>query len=327
MWPVGFDGRPADTSNYKSKWPPLFLMKGNEKWIPINTLEDQSTLTERYTIAAENFIKKNKNKAFFLYLPHSMPHVPINASPAFRGKSKQGLYGDVIQEIDASVGRILKTVKESGLDQNTIIIFSSDNGPWLNFGNHAGSTGGLREGKGTSFEGGQRVPGIIRWKGTIQPNVISNQLASTIDIFPTIAAITHTKLPNKKIDGVSILPILQGDKNASPRKTFLYYYRRNSLEAVRIDNWKLVLEHPSLSYLHQLPGMNGFPGTTPENVPMPMALYDLRRDPGENYDVKELHPDIMKKLQNLAEDARADLGDDLQKRIGAHNRPVGKINL
>ena len=327
MWPVGYDGKPADSNSYKSKWPPLFVMKDNEKWIPINTLEDQSTLTERYTVAAESFIKKNKNKPFFLYLPHSMPHVPINASPAFRGKSKQGLYGDVIQEIDASVGRILKTVKEAGLDQNTIIIFSSDNGPWLNFGNHAGSTGGLREGKGTSFEGGQRVPGIIRWKGTIQPNVISNQLASTIDILPTIAAITHTELPNKKIDGVSILPILQGDKNASPRKTFLYYYRRNSLEAVRIDNWKLVLEHPSRSYLHQLPGMNGFPGPTPEDIPMPMALYDLRRDPGENYDVKELHPEIMKKLLALAEEARVDLGDDLQKRIGANNRAVGKINL
>ena len=327
MWPVNYDGKPADSSSYKSKWPPLFVMKDNEKWIPINTLEDQSTLTEHYTVAAENFITKNKNKPFFLYLPHSMPHVPINASAAFKGKSKQGLYGDVIQEIDASVGRILKTVKEAGLDQNTIIIFSSDNGPWLNFGNHAGSTGGLREGKGTSFEGGQRVPGIVRWKGTIQPNVISNRLASTIDILPTIAAITHTALPNKKIDGVSILPILQGDKNASPRKTFLYYYRRNSLEAVRIDNWKLVLEHPSRSYLHQLPGMNGLPGPTPEDVPMPMALYDLRRDPGENYDVKELHPDIMKKLQALVEEARADLGDDLQKRIGANNRPVGKINL
>ena len=325
MWPVTYDGKPADSTSSKSKLPQLPLIKNNDKWIEIKTLEDQSTLTERYTTAAEAFIKKNKNKPFFLYLPHSMPHVPINASPAFRGKSKQGLYGDVIQEIDASVGRILKTIKENGLDNNTIVIFTSDNGPWINYGNHAGSTGGLREGKGTSFEGGQRVPGIIRWKGTIQPNVVSNQLASTIDLFPTIAEITKTSLPNKKIDGVSILPILQGDKNATPRKTFLYYYRKNSLEAVRIDNWKLVLAHPSRSYLNQLPGMNGYPGKAPEDVYMPMALYDLRRDPAENYDIKDLHPDILKKLQALAEEARADLGDDLQKRTGANNRAVGKI--
>lgn len=325
MWPVTYDGKPAESGSNKSKFPQLPLMKDNEKWIEIKTLDDQATLTERYTTAAENFIKKNKNRPFFLYLPHSMPHVPINASPAFRGKSKQGLYGDVIQEVDASVGRILKTLKENGLDNNTIVIFTSDNGPWINFGNHAGSSGGLREGKGTSFEGGQRVPGIIRWKGTIQPNIVSNQLASTIDLFPTIAAITKTTLPNKKIDGVSILPILQGDKNATPRKTFLYYYRRNSLEAVRIDNWKLVFAHPSRSYLNQLPGMDGFPGSAPEDVNMPMALYDLRRDPAENYDIKELHPDIVKKLQALAEEARADLGDDLQKRTGANNRAVGKI--
>lgn len=325
MWPVNYDGTPADSTSSKSKLPQLPLIKNNDKWLEIKTLEDQSTLTERYTTAAEAFIKKNKNKPFFLYLPHSMPHVPINASPAFRGKSKQGLYGDVIQEIDASVGRILKTIKENGLDNNTIVIFTSDNGPWINYGNHAGSTGGLREGKGTSFEGGQRVPGIIRWKGTIQPNIVSNQLASTIDLFPTIAAITKASLPNKKIDGVSILPILQGDKNATPRKTFLYYYRKNSLEAVRINNWKLVFAHPSRSYLNQLPGMNGYPGKAPEDVAMPLALYDLRRDPAENYDIKDMHPDIVKKLQALAEEARADLGDDIQKRTGANNRAVGKI--
>jgi len=325
MWPVNYDGTPADSTSSKSKLPQLPLIKNNDKWLEIKTLEDQSTLTERYTTAAEAFIKKNKNKPFFLYLPHSMPHVPINASPAFRGKSKQGLYGDVIQEIDASVGRILKTIKENGLDNNTLVIFTSDNGPWINYGNHAGSTGGLREGKGTSFEGGQRVPGIIRWKGTIQPNIVSNQLASTIDLFPTIAAITKTSLPNKKIDGVSILPILQGDKNATPRKTFLYYYRKNSLEAVRIDNWKLVFAHPSRSYLNQLPGMNGYPGKAPEDVAMPLALYDLSRDPAENYDIKDMHPDIVKKLQALAEEARADLGDDIQKRTGANNRAVGKI--
>lgn len=325
MWPMDYDGTPAKPENFKSKHPILPLIKDNDKVAEIKTLEDQSTLTGIYTDAAISFIKRNKNKPFFLYLAHSMPHVPINASKKFRGTSKQGLFGDVIQEVDDGIGRIMETLKTNGLDKNTIVIFTSDNGPWLNYGNHAGNPGGFREGKGTSFEGGHRVPFIVRWKGNIQAGQICNQLVSAIDILPTIAGICTLQLPENKIDGVSLLPIFKGDMNASPRKNFLYYYRKNSLEAVRRDNWKLVFEHPSRSYLNQVPGKDGYPGNAPENIMMPYALYDLRRDPSEAYDVKDQNPLIVSELNKLAEEARKDLGDDIQNRKGEHVRPVGKL--
>lgn len=325
MWPVDYAGNPAKAGSNKSQTPPLYWIKNDEKVEEIKTLEDQSLITGRITDQAIAFIKKNKSKPFFAYIPSPMPHVPINASKDFRGKSKQGLYGDVIQEIDYSVGRIMKTLKDEGLDKNTLVIFTSDNGPWLNFGNNAGSAGGFREGKGTSFEGGQRVPCIMRWTGTIQPGLVCNQLSSTIDILPTIASLTGTSLSANKIDGVDLSPLINGDMTASPRKNFLYYYRKNSLEAVRIDNWKLVFEHPARSYLNQAPGKDGFPGNAPENVAMPMALYDLRRDPGEAYDVKEFYPQILQELMKLADDARNDLGDDLQNKAGTNNRRPGNI--
>lgn len=325
MWPVDYDGSPAKPGSNKYQFPPLPLIRNNEAIDTIKTLEDQGLLTQKFTDEAINFILRNKKKPFFAYIPHPMPHVPINASPSFRGKSKQGLYGDMIQEVDYNVGRIMEVLKKEGLEKNTIIIFTSDNGPWLNFGNHAGNTGGLREGKGTSFEGGQRVPCIIRWKGKIPAGLVSNQLTSTIDILPTIAKITASSLPERKIDGVDLGDILKGNLQAAPRKTFLYYYRRNSLEAVRRDNWKLVFEHPGRTYLNQAPGNNGYPGIAPENVLVYEALYDLRRDPGEQYDVKSNYPEIVKELKALADEARADLGDDLQKMEGANRRQPGRL--
>lgn len=326
MWPVHYDGTPAKPGTNKYRFPPLPLIRNNAPIDTIRTLEDQAMLTSKLTDEAISFIRRNKKKPFFAYIPHPMPHVPINASAAFRGKSKQGLYGDMIQELDYNVGKIMNALKKEGLEDNTMIIFTSDNGPWLNFGNHSGNTAGLREGKGTSFEGGQRVPCIIRWKGKIPAGLVSNQLASTIDILPTIAKLTGTTLPNKKIDGIDLGEILKGDLQASPRKNFLYYYRKNSLEAVRRDNWKLVFEHESRSYLNQAPGVDGFPGAAPENVKMGEALYDLRRDPGEQYDVKAYFPEIVKELKTLADEARADLGDDLQKIEGANKRQPGKLN-
>jgi len=324
MWPVDYSGAPA-TDGRKDRFPPLYIFEGNEKKIPVNTLNDQGELTKQYTERAVDFIKRKKNKPFFLYLPHSMPHVPINASAQFKGKSKQGLYGDVMMEIDWSVSEIMKAVKANGLDKNTMIIFTSDNGPWLNFGNHAGSTGGLREGKGTSYEGGQRVPCIIRWPGTIKEGLISNSLSSTIDIFPTLADILKLPLPSQKIDGVSLLPILNGNLEAQPRKEFLYYYRANSLEAVRLDDWKLVLPHPGRTYENFDAGMDGFPGKADENFPVKQALFDLRRDPGERYDVQNQFPEIVKELLALADKAREDLGDDILKAEGKNRREAGMV--
>lgn len=322
MWPVDYAGKPS-TDWRKERFPPLYLIEGNEKKIPVESLEDQALLTQKYTQRAVDFISRNKKKPFLLYIAHSMPHVPINASAQFKGKSKQGLYGDVMMEIDWSVGQILKSIHDNALDNNTLVIFTSDNGPWMNFGNHAGSTGGLREAKGSSFEGGMRVPCLMRWQGTISSGLISNSLSSTLDILPTIAELLQLPLPSHKIDGVSLAPIVRGDVSAVPRSEFYYYYRKNNLEAVRRDEWKLVLPHPGRTYENYEPGKDGFPGNVNENFPFGKALYDLRRDPGERYDVKTQFPEIVKELEALAEKAREDLGDDLLQRTGKNVRTAG----
>ncbi len=328
MWPVNYDGTPVTQENHQrpGNYPPLPLIRGNEKTRVIETLKDQAQLTTLYTEYAVDFINRNKQKPFFLYLAHSMVHVPLAVSDKFKGKSKQGLFGDVVMEIDWSVGEILKTLKKNGLTKNTLVIFTSDNGPWINFGNHAGSTGGLREGKGNSFEGGQREPCIMIWPGHIPEGVICNKLASTIDILPTLAAITRSPLPERKIDGVNILPLLLGDENANPRETFLYYYRKNSLEAVRKGTWKLVFAHPGRTYIGFKPGVDGFPGKTNENFPFEECLYDLRRDPGERYNVEEYYPEVVTELKKIADDARIDLGDDIQNIKGLNRRESGRIS-
>jgi arylsulfatase A-like enzyme len=302
------------------------LIEVNEKIKEIKTLDDQSQLTTIYTEKAVKFIAENKKHPFFIYLAHSMPHVPLAVSSKFKGKSEKGLYGDVMMEIDWSVGEIMKTLKENGLEKNTIVIFTSDNGPWLNFGNYAGSTGGLREGKGNVFEGGQRIPCLMQWAGQITPGTICNKLASTIDILPTIAAITKAPLPEKRIDGVNILPLLMDEKNANPREIFLYYYRKNSLEAVRKGTWKLVFAHPGRTYEDFKPGFDGFPGPVNENFHFETALYDLSRDPGERYDVKEYYPEVVTELTKIADEARSDLGDDLMNIKGTNMREPGKEN-
>ena len=228
-------------------------MEDFKKINEIRTLKDQAKLTTLYTEKSVEFINKNKGNPFFLYLPHSMPHVPIAVSDKFEGKSSQGLYGDLMMEIDWSVGEIINALKKNNLEKNTLVIFTSDNGPWLNFGNHAGSAGGLREGKGTSFEGGQRVPTIMKWPKVIPGGSISNKITATIDIFPTIANITSSDLPKHKIDGIDISSILEGNTNAKPRDHLFYYYGKNNLEAIRKDNWKLVFPHETRSYKNVLP--------------------------------------------------------------------------
>ena len=325
MWPVDFDGNQIpDTSDWRKKsYPQLPLIQDLEKIKEIRTLEDQSTLTTLYTEKSVEFINKNKNNPFFLYLPHSMPHVPIAVSNKFNGKSKQGLYGDLMMEIDWSVGEIMNALKKNNIDKNTLLVFTTDNGPWLNFGNHAGSTGGLREGKGTSFEGGQRVPTAMMWPNVIPKGKIVNQIASTIDLLPTITHIVNGNLPKHTIDGVNILSLLEG-KDDNPRDHFLYYYGNNNLEAVRKDNWKLVLPHKSRSYKGVLPGNDGHPGKY-NSIQTGLELYNLRRDPGEEYNVIDLYPEIVKEIQELVEKARRDLGDNLTERKGNNIRSVGTL--
>ncbi len=319
MWPVHYDGTPA-TDWKKDRFPPLPLMEGNESISIIKNHEEQGTLTKQYTQRAVSFIENNRKHPFFLYLPHSMPHVPIAASSGFKGKSKQGPYGDVIMELDWSVGKVLQALKENKLEKNTLVIVTSDNGPWFNYGNHAGSSGGFREGKGTSFEGGHRVPCIVRWPGKLPQGKICNQLCSTLDLFPTLASLSGSSLPQHKIDGIDILSLFMNPEGPSPREVFYYYYRRNALEAVRKGNWKLVLPHPGRSYENQLPGKDGFPGAAPEDVAIAPGLYDLRRDPAERYDVHAANPGIVGELTALAEAARDDLGDDLTGKKGKNVR-------
>lgn len=325
MWPVGYDGLPlTDTANWRRKeFPPLPLIEGNETTRIIRTLDDQAELTGLYTQKAVDFINRKKNQPFFLYLAHSMPHVPLAASSRFKGKSNMGLFGDVIMEIDWSVGEIMKALKKNGIEKNTIIIFTSDNGPWLNFGNHAGNTGGLREGKGASYEGGMKVPFIIRWPTQIKAGTICNKMASTIDLLPTFAAITDGKLPEHKIDGLNILSLFRGEAKADPRQEFYYYYGSNQLEGVRQGNWKLVLPHKGRSYVGFAPGKDGYPGSVNENAESGLALYDLRRDPGERYDVKDTYPEIVASLQKLADKAREDLGDAIKGVKGKNVRKPG----
>jgi arylsulfatase len=309
---------------HKMSYPELPLVKGNNKIRELTTVSDQKGLTTLYTETAVDYINSRKEIPFFLYLAHSMPHVPLAVSEKFAGKSEQGLYGDVVMEIDWSVGQILEALDKNGLTENTLVIFTSDNGPWLNFGEHAGSTGGLREGKGTSFEGGNRVPAIMKWPRTIPEGRINNKLSTTMDILPTIVAITGANLPVERIDGINILPLLQGEERANPRRSMYYYYNENDLEAVRRDNWKLVFPHGHRSYEGVLPGKNGLPGAYNQKETT-LSLFNLRRDPGERYNVKELYPEILLELQELAERAREDLGDDLNNRKGKNRRKHGEL--
>jgi arylsulfatase A-like enzyme len=324
MWPVDYDGKPAtkDKAAWLLRYPPLPLIRGNEKIKEINTLDDQAQLTTMYTEYAVDFINRNKDRPFFLYLAHSMVHVPLAVSDKFKGRSKQGLFGDVVMELDWSVGEVMKALKDNALTENTLVIFTTDNGPWLNFGNHAGSAGGLREGKGCSWEGGQRVPCIMSWPAKIPAGTICNNIASTIDILPTLCSIAGASLPEKRIDGVNILSLMEGDFDSNPRNVFYYYYRRNSLENVRKGQWKLVLPHTFRSYEGKLPGNDGWPGEYSSGK-TGYALYDMRRDPGERYDVKELYPEIVDELKKLAADMRQDLGDENYNMPGINSRKPG----
>lgn len=321
MWPVDFDGRPI-TDGVKTAYPPLPLMEGNAKVDEVRTLADQDKLTTFYTQRAVHFIERHKDHPFFLYVPHSMPHVPLGVSDRFRGKSAQGKYGDVIMEIDWSVGEILQAIRKNGLDDSTLVIFTSDNGPWMNFGNHAGSAGPLREGKGAMWEGGVRVPCVMRWPGRVAPGQECRKLASTIDLLPTIAAICSASLPARKIDGVNILPLLEGDPHATPRDEFLYYYD-GELQAVRKGKWKLHFPHTYRSYVGVVPGKDGHPGPYASGK-TGLELYDLEADPGERHDVAGDHPEVVRSLQALGAAAREDLGDTITKAKGRGVRAPGR---
>ncbi len=332
MWPHHPEAKPGS-------YPPLPLFE-NETVIDAEiTPADQETLTKRYAERAVNFIKQAGSAAdrrpFFLYLAHSMPHVPLFASSGFRGSAPGGLYGDVIAEIDASVGAVLAALEETGNSNNTLVVFTSDNGPWLSYGNHAGSAGPLREGKGTAFEGGVRVPCVARLQGRIPAGSVSDEPLMTIDLLPSIARLTgeplkqdasgHCVVDGRRIDGHDRLEILCGAKRASDAPdTYLFYYNANELQAVREGPWKLFFPHTYRTMRGQAPGQDGIPGKYRQER-IGRALYNLVSDPGEQRDVAQQHPAVVARLEQIAEVARTDLGDALTKRQGSGARQPDRL--
>jgi len=255
----------------------------------------QSQITTQYTERAVNFIQKNKAKPFFLYVPHSMPHVPLYVSDKFKGKSAGGLYGDVIEEIDWSTGEILNAIKVNGLDDNTLVIFTSDNGPWLSYGGHSGVALPLREGKGTSLEGGVRVPCVMRWPNKIPAGQTINNPAMTIDILPTIAELTGAKLPVKKIDGKSMQHLMQGETTLPPHHdAYYFYYKQNELHGILSGDgrWKLYLPHQYRSLNGRVGTDDGLPIDYEQNL-ITQELYDLQNDISETTDVAAQYPEIV----------------------------------
>lgn len=307
MWPVDFDGVPVPEGHRKKKYPPLPLIDGLETVDTIETLEDQGMLTPRYTERAIEFIRRSKDTPFFLYFAHSMPHVPIYASPRFLGKSGSGLYGDMMMELDWSAGEIMKVLEESGVADNTLVIFTSDNGPWLNFGDHSGTCDGLREGKGTAFEGGMRVPCIMRWPEGIPAGKTCETFTTTLDLFPTLGKVINTPLPATKLDGIDISLLLAGQADLKVEREFWYYYG-DPLCAVSDGRWKLVFPHKHRSYVGADPGNGGHPGRYAKGRAI-QALYDMDHDVGEAVDLQHQYPEIVERLQKIAARAREELGD------------------
>lgn len=307
---------------------------------------DQSQFTRRLTEGAVDFISENRERPFFLYVPHIMPHVPIFVSDRFRGSSGRGLYGDVIQELDWSVGEILGAIKSCGLERDTLVLFASDNGPFLSYGDHAGSSGHLRGGKLTAFEGGVRTPLIACWPGRVPSGRVTNELFSEIDLLPTLAKLAGAGRPALKIDGLDLSTFLLGQRGAKGRREF-WYYNGDELHAVRLGKWKLHLPHDYLEVAAE-PGRDGKPSNWGKMKPMSheqsgirgiasrhgyrvekigLVLYDLDSDPGETRDLAADRPEVVAELQGVAARARASLGDTLTGVPAAEKRPAGDARV
>lgn len=297
---------------------PLYYVRGDERLdMPVEMAE----VTQTYTREAMEVIRASKGKPFFVFLSHTMPHFPIAASEKFRGKSKGGIYGDVIEEIDDSVGQIVATLRELHLADNTLIVFTSDNGPWLQKGEQGGNAVPLRAGKGTTYEGGVRVPCIVWWPGHVPANSTSHAIACMFDFLPTFAQITgSTKaIPSDRpIDGKDLSAILADPNAPSPHEYLLYYGDEDRLNAIRSGKWKLKFETTLQEETHY--GKMEHPESK-----IPAMLFNLEDDPMEQKSVLKDHPNVVKRLSNLADIARKDLGDARMKIQGTGVRTVGRV--
>ena len=270
---------------------------------------------------------RDKSKPFFLYVPHPQPHVPLFVSDKFRGKSNRGLYGDVIMEIDWSVGQILETLKTNGLEENTLVIFTSDNGPWLAYGNHSGSALPFREGKGTAWEGGQREPFIVKYPEKLEAGKTITTPVMAIDILPTVAEITGAELPKNIIDGKSVWKVLTGETTERPQEAYFFYYRANALHGVRYGKWKLYFPHRYRTMNGQEAGKDGLPGEYRMVDLDEIELYDVVNDVSEVNNIAAENPEVVAKIKLLADDMRSRLGDSLLKMEGSETRQAGAIDL
>jgi arylsulfatase A len=332
MWPwhpEDIARRERDPS-LKPAWPPLPLLRSTaagQVEIVKAAMQplDQTRMTREFTEAAVQFIREQAESNFFLYLPHPMVHVPLYVSPEFEGRSGAGLFGDAVLEVDWSVGEILSVLEELDLDDKTLVIFTSDNGPWLSYGDHAGSASPLREGKGTMFEGGCRVPTVMHWKTVIPPGTTCEQLCSTIDFLPTIANLIGAELPPHRIDGRDIRPLLSGDATAaSPHEHLFLFYHPAALHAVRTPRWKLHLPHPYRTLAGRVGGRDGRP-VAYDSAVIELALFDLERDVAETRNVATEFPQVVAELLEAAQGARLELGDRLTDTHGSGTRPPGKL--
>ncbi|GMW02357.1 MAG: sulfatase [Candidatus Hydrogenedentota bacterium] len=299
---------------YSNDMIPCPLMRGEEV---IEEPAVQATLTERYTEESIQFIRENKDKPFFLYLAHNMPHIPLHISDRFAGKSDGGIYGDVIECIDWSTGAILDTLDELGLSDDTIVVFTTDNGPWLSKGSNGGFATPLRAGKGTTYEGGMRVPCIMRWNGHIPAGSVCREVAATIDLFPTFTKLAgRTAPPDRTIDGLDIYPLMSGDRNAtSPHEAYFYYFG-SELHAVRSGEWKLRFEN-------SMKGEDIYRKSPNPDALVLEALYHLPTDPGEQKNLIDQNPDIVDRLRRQADRMRTELGDSKTGIAGRSIRPIG----
>lgn len=306
---------------------------------------DQSQFTRRLTERACQFLTTNKDKPFFLYVPHIMPHVPIFASEKFKGRSGRGLYADVVEELDWSVGEIVAALKRLNLEENTLLIFTSDNGPFLSYGEHAGHAEPLREGKLTTFEGGVRTPCLMRWPKQIPAGRTCDEPVASIDFLPTIAQLAGAPLPKHRIDGLDVWPILSGKAGAKTPHDALLFFSGDELQAIRSGDWKLHFMHDYLTVAGE-PGKGGKPANYANMKPLSItesgirgiasrhgyevrrieqSLFNLQDDPGESRNVADQHPEVVRRLEMLGEQARADLGDSITNRQGSGVRTVGRV--
>jgi arylsulfatase len=345
----GFDewlGIPYSNDNSKyhpvlaAEMPPLPFYDG-ERVVELDP--DQSRFTQRFTRRAIEFMERHVDRPFFVYLPHVMPHVPIFASPEFAGRSRQGVYGDVMQELDASVGELLGALERLQLTERTLVIFISDNGPFLSYGNHAGSAGPLREGKLTTFEGGVRVPCVVRWPGKVPAGRVCDVPFMGIDWLPTLTELAGGKLPELPIDGRSAAALLLNRANAPAPHEFLYFYSGTALQAVRSGPWKLHFPHPFITPAGA-PGKDGKPSGFGTLAPASIrqsgvegiatrhgyriemleeSLFHLETDPGERMNLAQQHPDIVQRLRTAADGMRQELGDSLRGISGRGQRAPG----